>query len=335
MAKEERARQRTTYKAEYVEVPYDWHDVEAARGAWDVEKYMENVSMKIIEMSNYSIEFDICNLHPSFANALRRILIAEVPTVAIEKVKLFQNTSVIPDEVLVHRLGLIPLRVNPKKLAWTEPGKELNHENSILFRLNVHCKLEEKSGSKKEKEIVHSKVYSRDLTWVPLDGQTDIFRKKPPRPAYPDILIDELTLNDILECDCYCVKGIGRDHAKFSPVAACFYRFHPEVTLHRDFYDDEAELLKENMSKGVIDCVPCDDGRKKAVVSNARLEMCSGNHFRIPEFAQAVTVTSDMDHLIFTVESVGQMKVAKIIAEAFEVMMTKCDKLLEALDFAT
>ncbi|CDW54193.1 DNA directed RNA polymerases I and III subunit [Trichuris trichiura] len=299
MSKEERAWQRTTYKAEYVEVPYDWHDAEAAKGEWDVEKYMQNVSVKIIEMSNYSIEFDVCNLHPSFANALRRILIAEVPTVAIEKVKLFQNTSVIPDEVLVHRLGLIPLRVNPKKLAWTEP------------------------------------VYSRDLTWVPLDGQNDIFKKKAPRPAYPDILIDELTLNDIVEADCYCVKGIGRDHAKFSPVAACFYRFHPEIKLHRDLYDNEAELLKENMSKGVIDCVPCEDGRKKAVVSNARLEMCSGNHFRIPELAQAVTVTSHMDHLIFTVESVGQMKVAKIIAEAFEVMKTKCDTLLEALNFAT
>lgn len=45
----------------------------------------------------------------NLANALRRIMIAEIPTVAIEKVNLYQNTSIIADEVLVHRLGLVPL----------------------------------------------------------------------------------------------------------------------------------------------------------------------------------------------------------------------------------
>uniref|UniRef100_A0A5S6Q0J0 DNA-directed RNA polymerases I and III subunit RPAC1 n=1 Tax=Trichuris muris TaxID=70415 RepID=A0A5S6Q0J0_TRIMR len=327
-------KQRFVYRREYVDAPYEWNRSEFTEGQWDVEEYAKHVSMEVIEMSDDSVEFDIRNLHPSFVNALRRILIAEVPTVAIEKVHLFQNTSVIADEVLAHRLGLIPLAVNPKKLSWVEPGKELNEQNSLLFRLNVRCKLEAKSGSKKEKQVVNSKVYSKDLSWVPLNGQDDVFKGKPPRPAVPDILIAKLALSDELECDCYCVKGIGRDHAKFSPVCACFFRFHPEIVLRRDFYDEEAELLKAHMSKGVIDCIPCEGGRKKAVVSNARLETFCGNHFRIPELAEAVMVTSKMDHVIFTVESVGQMKAAKAVAEAFEVMVAKCDKLLKALDFA-
>ena len=40
-------------------------------------------------------------------------MIAEIPTVAIEKVNLYQNTSILADEVLVHRLGLVPLLIDP------------------------------------------------------------------------------------------------------------------------------------------------------------------------------------------------------------------------------
>lgn len=58
--------------------------------------------------------FDCTGIDAPIANAIRRIMIAEVPTMAIEKVFVTNNTSVIPDEVLVHRMGLIPIQVNPK-----------------------------------------------------------------------------------------------------------------------------------------------------------------------------------------------------------------------------
>jgi len=64
------------------------------------------------------MEFDLVGVDASIANALRRILIAEVPTMAIENVYVFQNTSVIQDEVLAHRLGLIPIKADPGKFGW-------------------------------------------------------------------------------------------------------------------------------------------------------------------------------------------------------------------------
>lgn len=47
-------------------------------------------------------------------------MISEVPTMAIHRVSFFQNTSIIPDEVLAHRLGLIPIKANPKLFQFKE-----------------------------------------------------------------------------------------------------------------------------------------------------------------------------------------------------------------------
>ena len=44
-------------------------------------------------------------------------MLLKIPTMAIEKVYLYQNTSLIPDEVLAHRLGLIPIKADPRKFV--------------------------------------------------------------------------------------------------------------------------------------------------------------------------------------------------------------------------
>jgi DNA-directed RNA polymerase alpha subunit len=49
---------------------------------------------------------------------------------AIEKVFLYNNTSVIPDEVLAHRLGLIPLKADPRLFEYRQDGK-----NALLINL--------------------------------------------------------------------------------------------------------------------------------------------------------------------------------------------------------
>lgn len=60
-----------------------------------------------------AIEFDLVGVDAPIANALRRIMIAEVPTVAIEDVYIWNNTSIMQDEVLAHRIGLVPLKIDP------------------------------------------------------------------------------------------------------------------------------------------------------------------------------------------------------------------------------
>ena len=74
----------------------------------------------------------------AIANAFRRILIAEVPTMAIEKVYIYNNTSIIQDEVLSHRLGLIPLKADPRKFV-PLTNEDFTTENTFVFSLQVTC----------------------------------------------------------------------------------------------------------------------------------------------------------------------------------------------------
>lgn len=74
--------------------------------------------MSINRLTPTSIEFDLVGVDASIANAIRRVLIAEVPSIAIETVHMWNNTSVMQDEVLAHRLGLVPLNLDPRQLDW-------------------------------------------------------------------------------------------------------------------------------------------------------------------------------------------------------------------------
>lgn len=83
-----------------------------------MRNFIENCSIDIKSKTDEEIVFDLAGVEPPLANALRRIIIAEIPTMAIEKVNLWQNTSIIPDENLAHRLGLIPINADPRKFDY-------------------------------------------------------------------------------------------------------------------------------------------------------------------------------------------------------------------------
>jgi len=75
-----------------------------------------NYKLNILSESDdkMELEFEMIGIEAPIANAIRRILLAEVPTVAIETVYYTKNSSIVQDEVLAHRLGLVPLNIDPR-----------------------------------------------------------------------------------------------------------------------------------------------------------------------------------------------------------------------------
>ena len=86
---------------------------EPSRGdPWNIEAFERKLQVKVVKIEKDDMEFDIIGIDFSLANAFRRIMLAEVPSMAVDRVFIYNNTSVIQDEVLAHRLGLIPFKAD-------------------------------------------------------------------------------------------------------------------------------------------------------------------------------------------------------------------------------
>lgn len=271
------------------------------------------------------MEFDLIGSPVAFANAFRRLMLSEVPSMAIEKVYIFNNTSIIQDEVLAHRLGLIPLKANPLQFQMKNPDDE-NDEGTELDTLDFELKFR---GVKKSGEEImrNQNVYSSHIKWLPKGKQASIYKEADIGPIHDDILISKMRSGHELDLKLIAVKGVGKDHAKFSPVATAYYRLLPEIKINRAVTGADAKLLQKCFSPGVIQI----DDSGCAFVADARYDSCSRNVFRYPQLANAVTASRVQDHFLFTVESVGALTPDAIFIEAVKVLKKKCRTFLDEL----
>eukprot|EP00930_Biecheleria_cincta_P072924 TRINITY_DN60269_c0_g1_i1.p1 TRINITY_DN60269_c0_g1~~TRINITY_DN60269_c0_g1_i1.p1 ORF type:complete len:381 (-),score=62.62 TRINITY_DN60269_c0_g1_i1:130-1272(-) len=291
--------------------------------SWDHGDFKKGFKISITKMSDELLEFDMEGIDPPLANAFRRILIAEVPTVAISRVTIFQNTGVIHDENLAHRLGLVPIKFEPDNLEWKSADADFTDGDSVMFELHKSCPQGQSGLS----------IYSRDLIWKPLsEAQLSEYKDDPPRPVEPDILLAKLKPGQEIECECYCEKGIGKDHAKWSPVCTAFYRLMPEIRLQRDIVGQDAEDLKNCCPKNVFDIEDLPQGGKKAIVANARAcSTCRECLESFPGEEKGLLLGKRKSHYIFSIESVGQIPAPALFERALLKFKEKCQTAKEVL----
>ena len=246
------------------------------------------------------MEFDLVGVDASFANALRRILISEVPSMAIEKVYMFENSSCIPDEVLSHRLGLIPIKVDPSFFNFKEKDASPTDLDTIVFNLKIKC-----SGAKStnpEEKFENQKVLSKHLQWVPQGDQLEKFKDNPISVVHDDILIAKLGPGQEIDVQLHCEKGIGEDHAKFSPVATASYRLLPEIIIKEDILGEDADKFASCFPKGTIKVIEKNNIRK-AIVDNPRKCTMSRECLRHPEFENKVELNRVRDFFLCNILS--------------------------------
>ncbi|XP_043992086.1 DNA-directed RNA polymerases I and III subunit RPAC1 [Gambusia affinis] len=306
---------------------------------WDMKRFQKNFRIDVVHLDENSMEFDMVGIDAAIANAFRRILLAEVPTMAIEKVFIYNNTSIVQDEVLAHRLGLIPIKADPRLFEFKNTGEESAEEeaseiDTIQLQLKIKCSRNpraSKDSSDPRELYLNHMVYSKHIEWVPIGNQADVFANSCIRPVHDDILIAQLRPGQELDITMHCVKGIGKDHAKFSPVATASYRLLPEITLLEPVEGEKAERLKRCFSRGVIDLEDVR-GRKVAKVVNSRLDTCSREVLRHNDLKNCVKLGRVRDHFIFTVESTGIILPDILVTEAIKVLMAKCQTFLNEMN---
>lgn len=177
------------------------------------------MEIKVLERDENSIRFSLKGVSPAFANALRRSMIAEVPTLAIDDVMIVENTSVMYDEILSHRLGLIPLKTDLE--AYVLPEKCECKSELGCARCRASLTLEVEAGE------TNVTVYSGDLR-----SETGV------APVVDKIPIVKLAPLQKLKLEAYAKLGRGKEHAKWKPVSACAYSITAEDTFQ--FYVESA-----------------------------------------------------------------------------------------------
>lgn len=316
----------------------DAHDYGLADDTWDINAFKSQFRVVVVKVAynepdtEMYIEFDLIGCLPSIANAYRRIMLSEVPSIAIEKVYIYNNTSIIQDEVLAHRLGLIPLKADPRLFEYKENDStdEGNENDTLEYKLKVKCskRRDAKDTAQFENLYENHNVYSGQIKWVPKGKQATLVRETDVSPVHDKILISKMRPGHEIDIKLLAVKGVGKDHAKFSPVSTAYYRLLPEITINRKVTGEDAKLVQSCFSPGVIGI----NESGEAFVQDARYDTCSRNIYRHPHIVDAVTEARIRDHFIFSIESVGAYKPNDIFLESVKLLKNKCRKLLAELD---
>jgi len=265
-------------------------------------EYME---ITIIRKQENIVHFLAEGLDVAFANALRRTMLTRLPAMAIDEVLVLENTSVMYDEMLAHRMGLVPLVTDLESYNLPE---ECDCEGKGCSLCQCTLTLEKQAG---DEEIM---VYSRDLS------------SQDPKvvPALGEIPLVKLAPNQRLIIEAYARLGRGVENAKFQPVSTVSYKYVPIVEVNKDkcnLCGDCVKVCPKNIllvegdtiaTQNTLDCSLCE----------ACVEVCEPG---------AITIDSKKNSFLFKVESTGALSPEEIVEKSAEILK---ERIRLALDYA-
>jgi DNA-directed RNA polymerase subunit D len=266
------------------------------------------LEIKVIEEKENVLRFLLTGTNHAYANALRRAMIAEVPAMAIEDVIIIENTSVLYDEILAHRLGLIPLKTDLDAYVLPEDCDCKSELGCSKCRASFTLEAEATTET--------MMVYSSDLK-----PETEV------TPVSGGIPIVKLGPSQKLRLELYARLGRGIEHAKWQPVSVAAYKYQPKVTLNPGNLSNPEEVIKicptdvyahDPETKIVIRdemaCTLCMDCVEKAVPVD-------------PKKPFPIKIEGDETAFLFYVESTGALAPRRIVTEAAKVLDKKSSSL--------
>lgn len=252
------------------------------------------MEIRILEKSKEKkyLSFLIRGTTPAYANTLRRYMIVEVLTMAIEDVEFVKNSSSMYDETIAHRLGLIPLTTDLKS-----------------YRLK---KGPEDDGSAACEAIFTLKAKG------PCTVYASALKPKDPAiaPVYPEIPICILLKGQELELQAKAILGKGKEHAKWSPCLV-WYTYEPVLTINNK--SEQLENIKHLYPPQIFDKAGKID--KAAILDNSLVDAVDG------VCEDIIKVEYNKKNIIFHIESWGQLDCKTIVHKALELFDEQLDEL--------
>jgi DNA-directed RNA polymerase subunit D len=232
-----------------------------------------------------------------FVNSLRRVMLAELPKLAIDDVIVYDNTSALFDEMISHRLGLIPIPTDLQILAFRN---ECKCDGKGCPSCTVRYTLS------KEGEGV---VYSGDL--------------QPEHPSFAItetmIPIVELTKDQRVILEVEAVLGRGRDHAKWQVVLAPRYRMETVITVDKKRMNDVKAFIEE-LPKDLVEL----KGDKLEVKDISKMSVLET--YIEKNKADYITIKKDPTKLTFSFETDGSMSAKAALQESITILTKKYEE---------
>ena len=267
------------------------------------------MNIEILEEEENKLTLVVKGISPQLANSIRRAMIAEVPVMAIDDVYIIENTSIVYDEVLAHRLGLIPLKTDLDSYVLPEEC-ECKSDTGCARCTAILILDVENSG---EGVIT---VYSKDLK--PHESNPEI------KPVSGEIPIIKLAPGQRVRLEAYARLGKGKNHAKWSPVTRCVYKYYP--LIHVDpFKCVGCGLCVDVCHKSVFRM----EGEKAIVSEPLRCDLC--NECVEKCIQNAIRVEWEKNSVIFFIETTGALPAQRVFIEACTILADKCKALLNQL----
>jgi len=262
------------------------------KAAGEVEEF--KMEMKKISQDKDKITFLVKGTNPTEINTLRRMIVNKVPTMAIDKIEVVENTSALYNEMLAHRLGLLPLKTDLKSYFILEKCK-CKGEGCARCTLNLTLKAEG------PRTVYAEQIKSKDPKVV---------------PAKPKTLIVKLLENQKIELIATAKLGTGKEHMKFTP-GLMYYKGNPQIKIGsvknakeiyeicpRKVYKLESNKLKVAKQEECILCKACEDA------SNNNIE-----------------ITTNNKDFIITIEPWGQLSPKEMISTAADIISEQAKEL--------
>jgi DNA-directed RNA polymerase subunit D len=262
------------------------------------------MEVDILELSDRSAKFVLSKVSTSFANGIRRAMIADVPTLAIEFLNLYDNTSVLYDEQLTLRLSLIPLVTDIETYVPQTECDVCRGEGCPACEVSLTLS-SEGPGT----------VYSRDL----ISSDPKI------QPADPNIPIVELKKGQKLVLEAIAHMGYGRDSVKWQAGVACGYKNVPIITIENC---DACGHCAAECPKSIIrvegtSARVAEDDILKCSLCRLCEQVCEIN---------SIKINFDESAFVFSIESDGSYTAKDLVLNASNVIKGKAKNILNILD---